>query len=115
MRAASYRPGLPRLTDPYADAAQLAGLAASELCLLASVETECAVCRQPAKLGAPLTACAGAAAGAAAAAAFGAAAGHGGPPEAVEWSRATEQPEATEPLSAMESPEATEPLVAWAL
>lgn len=35
------------------------------------------------------------------------------PPEAVEWSSATEQPEATEPLSATESPELTELLVAW--
>ena len=35
------------------------------------------------------------------------------PPEAVEWSSATEQPEATEPLSAMESPELTELFVAW--
>jgi len=30
------------------------------------------------------------------------------PPDAVEWSSATEQPEETEPLSAMESPELTE-------
>jgi len=35
------------------------------------------------------------------------------PPEAVEWSSATEQPDATEPLSATESPELTELLVAW--
>ena len=35
------------------------------------------------------------------------------PPEAVEWSSATEQPEDTEPLSAMESPELTELFVAW--
>jgi len=39
--------------------------------------------------------------------------GHVVPPEAVEWSGATEKPEATEPLSAMESPELTELFVAW--
>jgi hypothetical protein len=41
--------------------------------------------------------------------------GHGGPPEAVEWSVATEQPDATEPLSAMASPDVTEPFVALPL
>ena len=43
---------------------------------------------------------------------FGAVGGQVVPPEAVEWSSATEQPEATEPLSAMESPELTELFVA---
>src|SRR5438132_13317610 len=112
MRAASYRPAPPPQTDRMQTRHSSPTSPVGELCLLASVETEGAVCRQPATLGCALTALAGAAG---AAEGFAAATGHGGPPDAVEWLRATEQPEATEPLSAIASPDATEPLVARAL
>src|SRR5947207_11442563 len=110
MGAASYRPEVRPRTDRCLTRHSSPAARAGELCLLASVDPE--LC-QPVKLGWLVTACAGA--DVAAAGAGLAATGQGGPPEAVEWLRATEQPEATEPLSAMASPDATAPLVAWPL